>query len=231
SNFLVKQALQRANKPFWDKFAKLVSGMEIPVGLTLETSYIEREGSYSMWGLFVNAGYLTAIERVDENTQVVKIPNDEVMSEFQVLIAEISGAEEVDLRNMFRHLLKKEMNEFMEIYQNIVISCTSYMDAKENAYHMLFLGMCITLRGMYKVSSNIEAGYGRSDITLEAINPAQVHVIIEFKQGEDLERLKEEALNQILEQKYYTGLKGEVVCIGLAHDKKRCRIAYKTLCV
>ncbi|MDR1688421.1 MAG: AAA family ATPase, partial [Clostridiales bacterium] len=39
SNFLVKQALQRANKPFWDKFAKLVSGMEIPVGLTLETSY------------------------------------------------------------------------------------------------------------------------------------------------------------------------------------------------
>jgi hypothetical protein len=25
------------------------------------------------------------------------------------------------------------------------------------------------------------------------------------------------------------GLEGEVLCIGLAHDKKRCEIAHKTL--
>ncbi len=94
---------------------------------------------------------------------------------------------------------------------------------------MLFLGMCIALRGAYKVTSNIEAGYGRSDITLEALMNARSHVIIEFKQGEDLERLKEEALEQIIENQYYTGLKGEVICIGLAHDKKRCSMVHKTL--
>jgi hypothetical protein len=105
------------------------------------------------------------------------------------------------------------------------------MDAKENAYHMLFLGMCITLRGAYKVTSNLEAGYGRSDITLESLNPANSHVIIEFKQGEDLERLKEEALEQITAQKYYAGLNGEVICIGLAHDKKRCQMVYKTMTI
>lgn len=94
---------------------------------------------------------------------------------------------------------------------------------------MLFLGMCITLRGNYKVTSNIEAGYGRSDITLEALMPAHSHVIIEFKQGEDLERLKEEALQQIIDNQYYTGLSGEVLCVGLAHDKKRCSFAYKVV--
>jgi hypothetical protein len=229
SNFLVKQALRTADKRFWDDFDQLASGKEISVWLTLETSYIERDSNYSLWGLFVNSGYLTALKRIDSNTAVVKIPNDEVMSEFQVLIAEISGVDGLDLQQMLSCLINKDMKRFFELYQDIVISCTSYMDAKENAYHMLFLGMCIALRGSYKVTSNIEAGYGRSDITLEALMTAHSHVIIEFKQGEDLERLKEEALEQIIQNQYYTGLKGEIICIGLAHDKKRCSMVHKTL--
>lgn len=39
---------------------------------------------------------------VDENKAVVRIPNDEVMSEFQVLIAEISGINGLDLQQMRR---------------------------------------------------------------------------------------------------------------------------------
>ena len=229
SNFLVKKALETADKQFWDDFDQLAEGKEIPIWLTLETSYIERDSNYSLWGLLVNSGYLTALRRIDSNTVVVKIPNDEVMSEFQMLIAEISGVDGLDLQQMLSCLLKKDMKRFFELYQNIVLSCTSYMDARENAYHMLFLGMCIALRGSYKVTSNVEAGYGRSDITLEALMPEHSHVIIEFKQGEDLERLKEEALQQIIENRYYTGLKGEVICVGLAHDKKKCSMNYKVL--
>lgn len=199
------------------------------VGLTLETSYIERDSNYSLWGLLVNSGYLTVRQRVDANTAVVKIPNEEVMSEFQVLISEIAGIEALDLRQMFDALLKKDMERILKIYRGIVISCTSYMDAKENAYHMLFLGMCITLKGMYRVKSNLESGYGRSDITLEAQRAGYPHVVIEFKQGDDLKRLKNEALQQILDQKYYTGLHGEVLCVGLAHDKKRCEMEYRVV--
>lgn len=229
SNFLVKNVLETADNYFWENFDQLASGKEIPVWLTLETSYIERGSNYSLWGLLVNSGYLTALKRIDANTAVVKIPNDEVMSEFQMLIAEISGIDGLDLQRMLSFLINKDMERFFELYQEIVISCTSYMDARENAYHMLFLGMCITLRGSYKVTSNLESGYGRSDITLEALAPSYSHVIIEFKQGEDLGRLKEEDLQQIIDNQYYTGLKGEVICVGLAHDKKRCSMAYKTL--
>lgn len=229
SNFLVKKALASADKRFWDDFDQLAGGKEIPIWLTLETSYIERDSNYSLWGLLVNSGYLTALRQIDSNTVIVKIPNDEVMSEFQMLIAEISGVDGLDLQQMLSSLLKEDMKRFFELYQNIVISCTSYMDARENAYHMLFLGMCIALRGSYKVTSNIEAGYGRSDITLEALIPAHNHVIVEFKQGKGLERLKEEALQQILDNRYYTGLKGSVICVGLAHDKKQCSMVYKVL--
>ena len=87
---------------------------------------------------------------------------------------------------MLSCLLKKDMKGFFELYQDIVLSCTSFMDAKENAYHMLFLGMCIALRGAFKVTSNLETGYGRSDIMLESQQSGIPSVIVEFKQGEDI---------------------------------------------
>lgn len=229
SNYLVRQALAKADKNFWDRFDRLAAGEEAAVWLTLDTAYVERDSNYSLWGLLVNAGYLAVVKRLDAGSAVVRIPNEEVMSEFQTLVSELSGIDRLDLQQMFDALLKKDMNRFFSLYENIVISCTSYMDAKENAYHMLFLGMCITLQGNYKVSSNIEAGYGRSDITLKAIKKGYPSIIVEFKQGEEIESLKEAALNQILEKRYYTGLAGEVVCVGIAHDKKRCGIASTVL--
>lgn len=241
ANFLVKSALKSADRNFWNTFDKLAAGQERMVYATLDTSFAERDSLYSLWGLLVNAGYLTVTQWVDADSCVVKIPNQEVMSEFQTLVAELSGVDRLDLQRMFQYLLDKDMNSFLSVYQEIVLSCTSYMDAKEaespphirsaesNAYHMLFLGMCITLRGAYKVTSNLEAGYGRSDITLQSLSPNHINVIVEFKQGEDVERLKEEALKQILDMQYYAGLTGTVLCVGIAHDKKRCDLVYKVV--
>ena len=231
ANFLVKTALKDADKNFWNTFDQLAGGQEKLVYLTLDTSFAERASLYSLWGLLVNAGYLTVTKWVDAETCVVKIPNGEVMSEFQTLVAELSGINRLDLQQLFGCLLNKDMEGFLRLYREIVITCTSYMDAKENAYHMLFLGMCITLRGSYKVTSNLEAGYGRSDITLQALSPKNLNVIIEFKQGENIEQLKEEALKQISDNRYDTGLSGEVLCVGVAHDKKRCDLAYRVICV
>lgn len=229
ANFLIKTALKSADKNFWNTFDKLAAGQEEMVFATLDTSFAERGSLYSLWGLLVNAGYLTVTKWIDAESCVVKIPNGEVLSEFQTLITELSGMDRLDLLRMFQYLMDKDMNKFLAIYRDIVISCTSYMDAKENAYHMLFLGMCITLRGSYKVTSNLEAGYGRSDITLQSLSPKNINVILEFKQGEDIEKLKEQALQQILDNQYYAGLSGEVLCVGIAHDKKRCGMLHKVI--
>jgi hypothetical protein len=135
-----------------------------------------------------------------------------------------------ELTEMFGFLLKKDMDGFMEIYRELVLDCTSYHDAKENAYHMLFLGMSFTLGELYKITSNIEAGHGRSDIRMESLSPNErPHILIEFKQGENVAALKEEALAQIMENEYRAGLEGEILCIGIAHDIKKCELVYKTL--
>jgi hypothetical protein len=128
---------------------------------------------------------------------------------------------------MFKSLWNKDMEGFFASYRELVLSCTSYFDARENAYHMLFLGMCLSVHGLYRVTSNIESGHGRSDIRMESLSAERPHIVIEFKQGEDIEALKEDALKQIFDNEYYSGLEGEVLCVGVAHDRKRCAIAHQ----
>lgn len=193
TNYLVKQALGSAKDYFRKNFDKLVEEGETIAGVNLETSFIELRDTQSLWGLLVNSGYVTVTGDYDSMLMKMRVPNDEVKSELQKIVAEQAHISDDSLREMFRYLQDGDMEHFMSVYREIVLSCTSYFDAKENAYHMLFLGMCISLRRLYKVTSNLETGLGRSDILLEALCQGMSHILIEFKQGRDLVRLKEEA--------------------------------------
>ena len=107
-------------------------------------------------------------------------------------------------------------------------------DAKhfENSYHMLFLGMSISVSGMYEITSNLEAGHGRGDIIMKSLQPhLRPHIVIEFKGGENVEKLKQEALDQIFEKKYYVKLSGKVLCVGLAHNMKECELVHQEIIV
>ena len=159
----------------------------------------------------------------------VRIPNGEVRSEFLQIIADRANVQSHELQMMFQCLFAKDMDGFMDIYRELVISCTSYFDAKEHAYHMLFLGMCISLNNLYKITSNIESGHGRGDIRMESLSGDRPHIVIKFKQGKAINNLKEKVLRQIVDNRYYEGLHGEVLCIGIAHDKKNCVLAHKTI--
>ena len=229
TNFLIKSSIDDADELFHESFQSLISEGVATVGADLHCSFIELKDDSTLWGLLINAGYVTVTGQVDSYILKVKIPNDEVASEFIKIVASQARIQDTDLRIMLQCLQRKDMDGFFAIYRKIVVACTSYFDAKENAYHMLFLGMCISLRGMYKITSNIEAGYGRSDIRLESSSPERPHIIIEFKQGDDVEALKNDALRQIIKNEYYADLRGEILCVGIAHKNKKCSLAYKTL--
>jgi len=227
TNYLVKQALDSAGQHFRKDFDQLIKEGMTTAGVNLETSFMELQDTQCLWGLLVNSGYVTVTDDYDNMLMTLRIPNDEVRSELQKIVAAQANISDDNLKGMFRYLQEGDIGHFMSVYREIVISCTSYFDAKENAYHMLFLGMCISLRGLYKVTSNLETGLGRSDILLEAPHQGMCHILIEFKQGTDIIKLKEEALRQILDNHYYAGLNGKVLCIGIAHNKKECDMAWE----
>ena len=151
------------------------------------------------------------------------------MTSFRKIIERYGGFENSSLDDLFGALLRKDIEDFKMEYEQIILTCTSFHDGSpENAYHMLFLGMCVYLNGDYRVSSNIERGHGRADIVLEARHAGSPNFVIEFKQGEDISQLAQEAIAQIKDKKYYAGLKGETVLLGIAHNLKACQVVSET---
>lgn len=232
SNALIRKNILAADSDFFHCFEELVEDGTTEVAVLLDTSFFELRKTETLWGMLMNAGYITQVDEMDPLSGfcTVRIPNQEVKREFQAIVAQYTRIGESSLKEMFHYLVRKRnIPKFIRCYREIVLKATSFYDAKENAYHMLMLGMCIYLDQDYEITSNLEAGLGRSDITLKGKKPGDCHVIMEFKQGEDLEKLAQEALCQIEEKHYDTGLSGEILLMGIAHHIKECVIQTKML--
>ncbi|MEG1669392.1 AAA family ATPase, partial [Chryseobacterium sp.] len=207
SNMLIRECIQQGHTDFKEDFEKLIAEGTADVSLKTETSFFELKDTSTLWGLLLSSGYITLTNDkadFDRLQRTVKIPNREVKQEFRTIVAQYAKINESSLEEMFDALLYlKDIEKFKKVYKKIILNNTSFHDARENAYHMLFLGMCIYLDGYYVVKSNIEAGKGRSDIYLKAKTNEYPNLIIEFKYGEDLEKLALEAIKQIQDKQYY----------------------------
>ena len=178
-------------------------------------------------GQCLNAGYLTVAEEVDllKGVYRLRIPNQEVVREFQSLTAAYLQISENTMFTMFHALQKNDWVVFLQEYQKVLLTNTSYHDLqRENSYHMLLLGMCMWLRNYYDIVSNREQGEGRYDIFLQSKHVNQPSLMFELKftkdQKVDLQQLAESACNQMHEKHYAAGI-GDIILIGLAHRGKQ----------
>ena len=94
------------------------------------------------------------------------------------------------------------------------------------------LGLCALLGGTF-ISSNKESGDGRYDIQLKPVNKNLPGILIELKaekkcSGEQLKKLSEIALKQIIDKKYDTEMKSEgiktIYKYGVAFSGKNVEI-------
>ncbi len=230
ANTMIKQAIKKSKSDFKEQYEKLIKNNYLETIITLQTSFYEVENTPSLWGLFVNAGYLTITKTINTIAERyrVEIPNKEVRKEFVDLTEQYLELNVGQINNMMDSLLQEDREEFYDNYKNILM-LPSYHDLTgENSYHMMMLGMCVCLSDNYKVISNREEGKGRCDLVIQAKDEKRTSFVIEFKYlkedksntKEELERLSKEAIRQIQDRIYDFDLKGKVIYIGLAHHGK-----------
>lgn len=230
ANTMIKQAISKANYEFKEQYEKLVINNYLETTVDLQTSFYEDADNSTLWGLFVNAGYLTITKSIDilNNRYRIEIPNKEIRKEFINLTEYYLKLQIGQINNVVDYLLQEDKDEFFDSYQNILM-LPSYHDLKnENSYHMMLLGMCLCLSNNYKVISNREEGKGRCDLIIQAHDEKKTSFIIEFKYlkeekkniQEELDKLSSEAIQQIKDRRYDYDLKGKVIYIGLAHHGK-----------
>ena len=230
ANTMLKQAIEKADYDFKKQYEKLIKNNYLETRVVLQTSFYEVANTPNLWGLFVSAGYLTVTKSIDAlNDQYrVEIPNKEIRKEFINLTEYYLALQTGQLNDVVYNLLQEDRDEFFDSYQNILM-LPSYHDLNnENSYHMMMLGMCICLSNNYKVISNREEGKGRCDIIIQAHDEKKTSFVIEFKYlkedkkdvEKELDKLSNEAIQQIKDRKYDYDLKGKVIYIGLAHHGK-----------
>ena len=234
SNEMIRKAMESSDDAFNRGYEELIRTGKLETLVRMETSFFETSTTENLWGLLVNAGYLTISKVISyqDGLYVVKVPNQEVQQEFQKLTAHYLKVAGTDLFTMFSALKRQKKEDFKDKYQKILLTLPSYHDLKdENSYHMMALGMCAWLCHDYKIISNREAGKGRCDIVLKARKENQISYIMEFKYAKDsntdLNELAKRAVEQIKDRKYDIELRGNVIYIGLAHYQKEVEIEWQ----
>lgn len=233
SNTMIKKAISSSDEAFERGYEELIRNGKLETTVKMDTSFFEVNNTENLWGLLVNAGYLTLHKTISiqDSLYIIKIPNQEVQLEFRKLTAYHLKATETDLTVLFNSLKCCRKEDFEDRYRKILLTLPSYHDLKdENSYHMMLLGMCAWLSNEYEVISNREVGKGRCDIILKS-KKNQISYILEFKytndSSVDLKQLAKSAIDQIDSRRYDSELSGTVIRIGLAHYQKNVEIEWQ----
>ena len=233
SNTMIKKAISSSDEAFERGYEELIRNGKLETTVKMDTSFFEVNNTENLWGLLVNAGYLTLHKKISiqDSLYIIKIPNQEVQLEFRKLTAYHLKATETDLTVLFNSLKCCRKEDFEDRYRKILLTLPSYHDLKdENSYHMMLLGMCAWLSNEYEVISNREVGKGRCDIILKS-KKSQISYILEFKytndSSVDLKQLAKSAIDQIDSRRYDSELSGTVIHIGLAHYQKNVEIEWQ----
>lgn len=236
-NFLINQILKNTDSEIMETLEALFNGETVEENISGNSDLSSLLGQEKIWELLLFSGYLTIDEKIGEDYEDVyslRLPNREVREFFRKKFIDVNFGESM-FRKAMEGLKNLKFNIFQKYLQNILLKSTSFMDTKnEDFYHGLVLGMMFYLDNHYYVKSNEESGLGRYDVVIEPKNKNNRGFILEFKvvKNEDnLEKVSEEAIEQITEKKYDIGLRDrgikDVTFVGVAFCGKAVKVSYR----
>ncbi len=247
ANTLVSRIIRESDADFKGDFEVLLAGGTVERRFDDQVSFNDLgRRPDAVWGLLVAGGYLRVVVQGDSQDAPARLAltNREVQLAFDAMVR--GWFEGVSSRyNAFvRALLLGDLDAMNAYMNDVALDTFSSFDTgarpsgvePERFYHGFVLGLLVELRGRYVVRSNRESGFGRYDVMLEPLDPAQDRaLILEFKvrnprREKSLEETAATALAQIRERNYAADLMARGIpvdrirCYGFAFDGKQVLI-------
>ena len=121
SNTMIKTTLKESNAYFKNQYESLIKNGFLETEVNLQTSFYEVTEASTLWGLFVNAGYLTIEKVIDSMDSYcrIRIPNQEVNREFRNLTESYLSLNDGQLTRLARYLVHEQLDLFTKEYKNI----------------------------------------------------------------------------------------------------------------
>ena len=225
---LIRDLLKSITSEKYTEIMKLVTGGSILSDLEEAFPYevIKRSGQ-PLYSLMVMSGYLNAVptgEMDISNSPIYRlsIPNEEVRGLVNSLMKSVYPVDTDDFALFDRAILDEDAPA-MEKTLTRIMAGASYLNLKESTYQAVVMTLVHSLSRRYGVKVEAPAGQGRVDILLSPKNRGDPCIIFELKVAEkekDLDARVDEAFEQIHDRRYYDGMEGRVVLIGMAFWNK-----------
>ena len=242
-NLLIYDTLKKGDLEIIEDLKQLIERKELVKSLDKGFSFEDLKVSPSyIWQLMVASGYLRVTRKLNDDPMsfkyLVDIPNLEILSFFERDFIRRFMRDPDYFRELIDSLVKGDMYRFEERLKYIFMTSPSHFDFKQEEanYHLFILGMLIQLKREYKVKSNLETGYGRTDVLVLPYDKNKLGFVFEFKISKNIEELEikaEEALKQIDEKNYEMIMQDEKIehyfKIGISFYKKDLAIKYEEI--
>lgn len=240
SNDIIGEIIAEADSEIYDKLVSLVNGETFTTYIDTSVIYPQiKNNPSSIYSFLLVAGYLKVLKCTTAfngdymcevglpNKEISLVYHKEILQQLDNIIPQntaisiqeaIFSGDNVRLKKLIEKLLLE--------------SVSSFDTAGENFYHGFMLGLCALL-GEYFVSSNKESGNRRYDIQLKPTRNGLPGILIELKaekkcSDEQLRKLSESALQQIIDKSYDTELKvagiDNIYKYGVAFSGKKVEI-------
>ena len=172
-NELIKLYLKKLKNEIFDDFSKLLNIEEIYKRINENMTFSNLESNYSknIWNLFFHSGYLTLAKKIeDDGMCYLKIPNEEILKMFSEMFIEIYFEDYEKFLYMSNALREGNISEFEKHLKEVLLENVGIFDVsgiyREQFYHGLMLGIILTLKNEYEITSNNFSGKGRYDLLL-----------------------------------------------------------------
>ena len=242
-NEILDDVLKVATDDITERLHDLLQGERVVARIDQNVVYRElSEDPGNIYSLLLVAGYLkTAKKDLQPDGSYlceISIPNREIAavykSEILSHLFQIGAITRTTANKIAESLyigdsakLQKAIAEYMDK------SISFYDGGSEGFYHGLILGLIALMDNQYKIKSNRESGDGRYDICLFPKTSKYPGIIMEFKWGcnldsDALDKLAEEALNQVNQKRYDSEMTElgviDILKLGISFSGKKIKI-------
>jgi hypothetical protein fgonA2_02664 len=235
----INRLIKNSQISMFEDLKKIFEGRSVSKIINLTSNMSNLRNPQEIWQLMLFSGYLTISKKISNKEYELKIPNYEVQSFFKDSFINENFSDKSTFNQMINALLDGNMDMYKYYLQQIMLLFYSYHDGdkiNEKPYHNLILGSILYLEDWYEIDSNIERGFGRTDLTLTPKDKIKLGYIFEFKvvsEEKDLEGATKEAIKQIKQKKYDTKMRNDgvekILCIGIAFCGKKVDLNWEKL--
>ncbi len=240
SNDVIGEIIAEADKEIYEKLTSLVNGKTFTTYIDTGVIYPQIKNNPStIYSFLLVAGYLKVLKTTPSfngdfmcevalpNREISLVYHKEILQQLDNIIPQPTAI------SIQEAIFSGDNEKLKTMLQTLITQSVSSFDAAgENFYHGFMLGLCALLGGSF-ISSNKESGDGRYDIQLKPVKKNLPGIIIELKaekncSGEQLKKLSETALQQIIDKKYDTEMTNEgiktIYKYGVAFSGKNVEI-------